>query len=435
MTESTRVIIKNANLFQPKGWVSSATVEIEAGLIKSISSHDLFSIEPSQNEKIIDAKGKAVIPGLVNGHTHLSQTFMRGLANGRPLLQWLRELIWPLQAEISVEEMQLAALLGLTENLRCGVTEVVDHHKITKTRNHTAAVQKAAESVGVRCVIARAWVNKGKNPENDQTILDELNDWYESNNSSEIVKFASGPLTPWRCSEDLLHSTHQLSVKHNSFTHIHVSETKEEVQMSLDEYGVNPVKWLDQIGVLDSNSQIVHAVWVDDEEIELLSARDATVVHCPISNAVLGSGVAPVRKFLDRNISIRLGSDGPASNDTQDCFENMKMAICLARATNQDANNLSCREALNMATGSNELIPGEKADLIFVDLENLHTMPVHDIDSALALCAKGDDVDTVIVAGKVLMQNKVILNLDENLLMKECNHAIKSLRKRVGIDS
>jgi 5-methylthioadenosine/S-adenosylhomocysteine deaminase len=204
--------------------------------------------------------------------------------------------------------------------------------------------------------------------------------------------------------------------------------------MSLDEYGVNPVKWLDQIGVLDSNSQIVHAVWVDEEEIELLATREATVVHCPISNAVLGSGVAPVRKFLDRNISIRLGSDGPASNDTQDCFENMKMAICLARATNQDANNISCRDALKMATSSNELIPGKKADLIFVDLENLHTMPVNDFDSALALCSKGDDVDTVIVAGEVLMQNKVILNLDENLLMKECNQAIKSLRKRVGID-
>ncbi|PKN83778.1 MAG: amidohydrolase [Chloroflexi bacterium HGW-Chloroflexi-8] len=434
MTDPKRIIIKNANLFQPQGWLSSATVEIEAGFIKSICSDDLFTLETSQNEKIIDAKGMAVIPGFVNGHTHLSQTFMRGLANGRPLLQWLRELIWPLQAEISVEEMQLAALLGLAENLRCGVTEVVDHHKITKTRNHTEAVQKAIETVGIRCVIARAWVNKGKNPENDQSILDELNDWYESNNSSEIVKYASGPLTPWRCSEDLLYRTHQLSLKHKSFTHIHVSETREEVQMSLDEYGVNPVKWLDQIGVLDSNSQIVHAVWVDEEEIELLATREATVVHCPISNAVLGSGVAPVRKFLDRNISIRLGSDGPASNDTQDCFENMKMAICLARATNQDANNISCRDALKMATSSNELIPGKKADLIFVDLENLHTMPVNDFDSALALCSKGDDVDTVIVAGEVLMQNKVILNLDENLLMKECNQAIKSLRKRVGID-
>lgn len=434
MIDPKRIIIKNANLFQPEGWVSSATIKIEDGFIKSVSSHDHKSIEPSQNEKIIDAKCMAVIPGLVNGHTHLSQTFMRGLANGRPLLQWLRELIWPLQAEISVEEMQLAALLGLAENLRCGVTEVVDHHKITQTRNHTLSVQKAAESVGLRCVIARAWVNKGKNPENDQSIFDELSDWYESHNSSDIVKFASGPLTPWRCSEDLLSRTHQLSVKHQSFTHIHVSETKDEVQMSLDEYGVKPVKWLDQISVLDSNSQIVHAVWVDDEEIELLSSRGATVVHCPISNAVLGSGVAPVRKILDRNISIRLGSDGPASNDTQDCFENMKIAICLARATNQDANNVSCRDALKMATGSNELIAGRKADLIFVDLENLHTMPVHDFDSALALCAKGDDVDTVIVAGEVLMQDKKILSLDEDILMKECNQAIKSLRKRVGID-
>jgi 5-methylthioadenosine/S-adenosylhomocysteine deaminase len=434
MMDHKKIIIKNANIFLPSGWLYGS-IWIEDGLIKSISSGipESFVVEPS--DELIDAKGMAVLPGLVNGHTHFSQTFMRGLAGGRPLLKWLRELIWPLQAEISVEEMQLAALLGLAENLRCGVTNVIDHHKITRSMEHTLAVQQAVESVGIRCTVARAWVNKGKNPENDQVILDELTQWFEKINSSEKVNFASGPLTPWRCSAELLQKTHQLAVKNGSFTHIHVSEIAEEVQMSMDEYQVRPVTWLDQIGVLDKNTQIVHAVWVDETEIELLASRDALIVHCPVSNAVLGSGIAPLRKLLNTGMKIRLGTDGPASNDTQDCFENMKMAICLARASQNDANNISCRDAISMATSSNELVQGAKADLIFVDLNNLHSAPVQDFDSALALCAKGDDVDTVMVAGEILMRDKKIVSIDEEVLIKECNQAVRSLRKRAGVDS
>jgi len=433
-TQPKRTLIVNANLYQPDGWLSSADIDIESGVIKSILPQQSYQKEISPNIHVFDAKGMAVLPGLVNGHTHFSQTFMRGLANGRPLLQWLRELIWPLQAEISVEEMQLAAMLGLAENLRSGVTEVVDHHKITRSMDHTRAVKFAAESIGIRCIIARAWVNKGKNPENDKAILDELRYWYESNPSNEKIKFASGPLTPWRSSADLLQATHQLSKDFQSFTHIHVSETMDEVQMSLDEYGMRPVKWLESIGILDQNAQIVHAVCVDDEEMNLLAKRKATVIHCPVSNAVLGSGIAPLKKLLDQGIQLRLGTDGPASNDTQDCFENMKMAICLARAFTQDANNITCRDAIKMAIANHSLQVGENADLIFVDLKNLHAAPVQDLDSALALCTKGDDVDTVMVAGKVLMQNKKMITIDEEILLKECDLAIKSLRKRAGID-
>lgn len=434
MSEAGGMTIINANLMQPDGWIPSARIEIKDGLIHSVSAYQAGMPAEDSGETIIDAKGMAVMPGLVNGHTHFSQTFMRGLANGRPLLQWLRELIWPLQEHLSVEEMQLAALLALAENLRGGVTEVTDHHKITRTREHTLAVRKAAETAGIRCTIARAWVNKGKNPEDDTAILAELAEWYAAIPPGAKISFASGPLTPWRCSEELLVRTHQLSKENGSFTHIHVSETMDEVQMSLDEYGLRPVEWLGRIGVLDEHAQIVHAVWVDETEIELLAARKATVVHCPVSNAVLGSGIAPVRKLLDHGIPLRMGTDGPASNDTQDCFENMKMAVCLARAAFQDANNITCDQALKMATAGHALVAGSRADLILVDLDNLHTAPVQDTAAALALCAKGDDVDTVIVGGALLMQNKKLLTVDEESLLKECRQAVKSLRRRARID-
>jgi 5-methylthioadenosine/S-adenosylhomocysteine deaminase len=428
-----KTIIYNAQIKQPNQWINNGCIQIEDGFIFSISSQTPDEKQKSSFDQVIDAKEMALLPGFVNGHTHFSQTFMRGLAGGRPLLQWLKELIWPLQAEISVEEMQLAALLGLAENVRCGVTEVVNHHKITRSRQHTLAVKEAAEKIGLRTTIARAWANKGKINETDQQIMEELEEWYTVFQSDKITRFASGPLTPWRCSAELLKKTHQLSLNHNSFTHIHVSETAEEVRMTVEETGLRPVQWLDQIGVLDDHIQVVHAVWVDDLEIELLANKKATVVHCPVSNAVLGSGVAPVRKMLNQGVNLRLGTDGPASNDTQDCFENMKMALCLARATFLDANNLSNQHVLDMAVDHQKLTIGAKADLILVKMNNLHSAPVHDLDSALTMCSRGDDVDTVMVEGKIVLQNGKLTTIDEEVLLKECNQAINSLRKRAGI--
>lgn len=429
-----KTIIHNGKLKQAESWLHEAVLQIEDGIIRSISCTAPDEVELAWADEVIDARGMAILPGLINGHTHFSQTFMRGLAGGRPLLQWLKDLIWPLQAEMSVEEMHLAALLGLAENIRCGVTEVVDHHKITQTRQHTLVVQQAAEQSGLRCTIARAWSNRGKNAEEDQAILNELLDWYDGVNAGSIVRYASGPLTPWRCSAELLQKTHVLSVQHGSFTHIHVSETAEEVGMTQEEVGLRPVRWLDEIGILDEHSQIVHAVWVDDEELNLLAQSGATVVHCPVSNAVLGSGIAPIRSMLDRNVRLRLGTDGPASNDTQDCFENMKTALCLARAVHKDANHLSSQDVLSMATAGRTLRVDSPADLILVDLMNLHAAPVHDLDSALTLCARGDDVDTVLVSGEIVMRDKRLVTIDEEVLLKECSQAVVSLRKRAGVE-
>lgn len=428
-----RKLIFNGNIKQRDNWLTPGYICINDGVIESIHSGLPDENQFSRADELLDADGMAVIPGLVNGHTHFSQTFMRGLAGGRPLIQWLKELIWPLQSAISVEEMELAALLGLADNLRGGVTEVVDHHKIVQTRDHTLAVKKAAEKVGLRCTIARSWSNTGKNPQDDGLILDELQAWFDSSIGAEKVKFASGPISTWRCSEDLFQKTHELAVKYGSFTHVHVSESIDEVNMSLDQTGLRPVTWLQKIGVLDQNSQIVHAVYVEEDEMQILATSGATVVHCPVSNAVLGSGIAPIRKMLDHGVKIRLGTDGPASNDTQDCFENMKMSLCLNRASNLDSANLTIRETLNMAFSGHELNAGNPADIIFVNCNNLHSIPIHDLDSVLVLNTKGDDVDTVLVGGEILMRNGNLMTIDEDILIKECNHVIKSLRKRAGI--
>jgi 5-methylthioadenosine/S-adenosylhomocysteine deaminase len=429
-----KILIHNGNIYQPEKWLTPGFLSIQGGVISAVKPGEPDQEAFLQAEQVIDGNGMAILPGLVNGHSHFSQSFMRGLAGGRPLLQWLKELIWPLQSAFSKEEMYLASLLGLAENVRGGVTYVVDHHKITHTPEHTLAVKKAAEEIGLRCTIARAWSDRGNNPESGDAILDELEGWYGMQQPDSKVTFASGPLTPWRASGELIQKTHAQALRYGSFSHIHVSETLAEVEMTVEETGVRPVTWLDQLGILDEHVHIVHAVWVDEAEIELLKERNALVVHCPVSNAVLGSGIAPVGKMLARGVRMRMGTDGSASNDTQDCIENAKMAICLARAGHQDAANLTNDQALSMLIADRTIAVGDDADLTMIKLDTLRSAPVHDLTSAVTLCAHAEDVDTVIVAGKILMQNGRLTTIDEEILIKECNSAIKILKKRAGID-
>jgi 5-methylthioadenosine/S-adenosylhomocysteine deaminase len=384
--------------------------------------------------RVIDAHHQAVLPGLTNAHTHLSQTFMRGLAAGRSLLSWLKDLIWPLQAAMTADDMRLAALLGLVENLRCGATHVVDHQKITTSPAHTDAICQAAQSLGVRLTLARSWADRGKNAEPVESILADLEGLFAhypgSSSAASLVTIANGPLVPWRCSPEMLQKTHALAQHHGAATHIHVSETREEVQMTVDETGLRPVAWLDSLGVLDEHTQSVHAVWVEAEEITRLAARGATVVHCPVSNAILGSGVAPLAALRRGGVRLHLGTDGPASNDTQDIFETVKWALGLARASTLDAANPAPADALGMAAAGHALGPGAPADLILVNLNHARALPVHDPVSALALSTHGSDVDTVLVGGEVVMQAQRVIGVDEPALLEACSAAATALRRR-----
>lgn len=422
-------LITNAHILVPGGW-QQGDLLIQDGRIAAIGEIQPGTVDVERST--LNAQGAAVIPALVNGHTHLSQTFMRGLAGGRPLLRWLKELIWPLQGALSEEILELAALLGLAENIRSGAATVVDHHKITRAPAFTEAVFRAAKKSGLRVTIARAWSDRGNGAEAPQAILDELETFFGQ--TTDRVTLASGPLTPWRASAETLVETHALARRFDSFTHIHVSETAGEVQMTLDETGLRPVAWLDSLGVLDPHCQIVHAVWVDEAEIGLLAEKRGPVVHCPVSNAVLGSGIAPVKAMLQKGISLRLGTDGPASNDTQDCFETMKTALMLARASSLDAAAVAPRQAVEMATASNGLTVGQPADLCLVNLETVWSAPVHDLDSALALCARASDVQSLMVGGDWLMQDGQLITLDEEVIIKESQSAVEILRRKAGLD-
>ncbi|MBL6966411.1 MAG: amidohydrolase, partial [Anaerolineales bacterium] len=426
----TTILITNGAILSAAGWIPCGYLWIEEGRIGALGADDPPRELLSRADQILNAHLCAVLPGFTNAHTHFSQTFMRGLAGGRPLLEWLKNLIWPLQNALSPEDMRLATMLGLVENLRSGVTHVVDHHKVAATPAHTDAVLQSAQQVGLRLTLARSWADMGTNAESPASILFDLErlftTWHTS--TQDRVQISNGPLVPWRCSEDTLQKTHTLAQKHSAATHIHVSETEAEVQFTLDATGLRPVAWLDSLGILGPHSQIVHAVWLDEAELDLLADRQAPIVHCPLSNAVLGSGIAPLRQIHQRQIPISLGSDGPASNDTQDIFECMKWALGLSRASSGDPTCLSPGQVLRMATKGRTLQIGAPADVILVDLNHTRAMPVHDLDSALVLCCHSSDVDTVIVGGELLMQQKQILNIDEAVLLAECRAAANILR-------
>jgi 5-methylthioadenosine/S-adenosylhomocysteine deaminase len=426
------ILIRDGAVLAPEGWWKPGYVYLEQGKVRAAGAGDPPPALVEAAGRVLSARGKAVLPGVINAHTHFSQVLMRGLAGGRPLVQWLKELIWPLQSALTPEEMRLAALVGLVENLHCGVTHVVQHHKVVRGPAFTDAVCRAAQTVGLRMTLARSWADMGANPEPADAILDDLRRLYREWHQPGRLEIANGPISTWRCSVDTMQKTHALAGEFGAPTHIHVAETQEEVEMTLELFGRRPVDWLESIGVLDQRTQVVHAVWLEEGEKQRLAERGATVVHCPVSNMVLGSGIAPVADFLRKGVRVLLGTDGPASNDTQDIWETLKAAVGLARVANLDPTLLPPAQALRLITDGRTVQEGAPADIILVNLRHARAAPVHDLDSALTLCTHGSDVDTVIVDGRILMEEGRVLVIDEPALLEEAESALRHLRRRLG---
>jgi 5-methylthioadenosine/S-adenosylhomocysteine deaminase len=236
-----------------------------------------------------------------------------------------------------------------------------------------------------------------------------------------------------------------LARAHNALTHCHISETQDEVAMTLKETGQRPIEWFASLGVLGDDLHAVHGVWLSDAEMKLLAQHGATVTHCPAANMILASGAAPIAKMKRIGVNVALATDGPASNDGQDMFEMMRLAALLARVTTMDAQTMPPRKAIDMATlggatalkrtDVGRLEVGAKADLVMLDLNAAHIQPVGDVSASVVYNARGSDVDTVIVDGRVLMQNKQLVGLDEYALLAECRERAAHLAQRAGVDT
>lgn len=397
----------------------------------------------------IDASNMAVMPGMVNAHTHLFQTFLRGLADDKPLLDWLKAAIWPVAAVMREEDAYVAALLGCIENIRGGATAVIDHQYIHTEPGNDDGVCRAAAETGVRFMLARGWADTNYHPSLQETpdiIISEttrLHDkWHHHSNGRIRVEF--GPLIPWGCTDQTMLATYDLSKSWGTGTHIHVAEAQEEIRINLESRGLRHIEWLAELGILGPDVQLVHSVWLEDNEIDLIAARGGVVVHCPVSNMYLASGVARVPEMHRRGIPVALATDGPGSNNNQDMMEVLKTTALLHKVSSLDAMALLPEDVLWMACRGGaaafgqpdwigSLEPGKKADLILVDLNTPLAMPVHRVPSALVYNLSARDVDTVIVDGTIMMQNKEILFLDEKALLERARKTCEDLFSRAGV--
>ena len=415
--------------------------EIIKGGSVAVEGDKITAVGKSVREKadtVIDARGKIVLPGLINCHTHLPMTLLRGVADDLPLMEWLSTKVWPIEAKLKAEDCYVGGLLGCLELIKSGTTCFADQYF------HMDQVARAVGDSGIRGVLSYGLIDLGDPKKREAEIRTGeslVKDWHGKADGRVLTMF--GPHAPYTCSPECLMKVKELAKKYQVGINIHISETKGEVEQMVEKYGKRPVEQLDSIGFLGPEVLAAHCVWLSDKEIKIVQQRGVKPVHNPASNMKLACGVAPVSEMLKAGIQVALGTDGAASNNSLDMFKEMKFASLLSKVHNLDAVSVPAASALEMATingatalelknkiGSIET--GKKADLVLVDLKKPHLTPVHNVISHLVYSASGGDVDTVIVDGKVLMRGGKVLALDEQKVLELAQRTSDDLLSRWG---
>ena len=429
------ILIKNALILNPNNFENKKqSLLIKDDLIAEIAE----TIDEGNVDKIIDAEGKILLPGLINTHTHLSMTLFRGLADDLSLDSWLNDHIWPMEANLNGDYCYIGALLGAVELIKSGTTTFSDMYFYMED------VARAVEDAGIRAVLSYGMIDFGDAERREAEIEENLQLFKSCNGMADgRIKVFFGPHSPYTASEDLLIKVRELADEYNMGIHIHVSETEKEINDSLDERGLRPFEYLEKIGFLGPDVVAAHCVWLSDEEIEIIKKHDVKVSHNPCSNMKLASGIAPVSKLIENDICVSIGTDGASSNNNLDLIEELKTASLLQKVSTLDPKVLSSDEAITMATikgaealgleneiGSIEV--GKKADIILIDTNSANMVPdSSSLSSNVIYSANGSNVDTTICNGKILMENKKLTVLDEQEIYDKAKKAIKELKEAI----
>ncbi|GAP13975.1 cytosine deaminase [Longilinea arvoryzae] len=383
---------------------------------------------------LIDASGCAVLPGLINTHTHLYQNFLKGIAGGIPLVPWCNEILFPTVGVLrdAVKENRripyLWTALSAIEMIKGGTTCCID---MDVTYEETL---QAWREIGFRGVLAYTLTNRwvpaelrASEIEMRQKVLDFISEYHRPDGLTQVFM---APSTLFLCDDDLMSWVGEQSEKLHLGVQIHISETAGEVEDSIRETGLRPVERLEKLGLLNDRLSAVHCCHINAKEIDLLARTGANTVHCPKSNMKLADGIAPVTELKACGVPVAVATDGAASNDLLDMWEEMRAAVLLARVSRNDAAALTPADALQMATvdaaraariDAGEIIPGKLADLILLDLNKAHLQPFHteDVANMLVFCARSEDVRDTIIHGKVVMRNRRITTIDEEEILRE----------------
>ncbi|MEM2864950.1 MAG: amidohydrolase [Candidatus Bathyarchaeia archaeon] len=414
--------------------IRGGSILVRDGLIEKVSERP---IKAGNVDLVVDGKGKLALPGLINAHTHASMTLFRGYADDMHLKEWLEEKIWPLEKKLTGDLCYLGALLGCIEMIKTGTTCFLDMYF------HPDHVAKAAGEAGIRAYVSHALID----------LMDRDEGMRQMGLAEEYIRkirdikdprigIAISPHAPYSCSEETLLKAKEAAEREGIPLHIHLAETRREQVDFERNHGLREVEYLDKIGFLSPRLVAAHSVWLTRREIRLLAERGVKVAHCPVSNMKLAEGgTAPIPEMMEDGVTVSLGTDGAASNNCLDMFETMKICALAHKAHRWDPTVAPAQAVLDMATiggaaalglsheiGS--ISEGMRGDIILIDLSSPNLRPIHapsTLVSHMVYSAKGCNVDTVIVDGRILMHRRRLKTLDEAAVYSAVDSAVSSL--------
>jgi cytosine/adenosine deaminase-related metal-dependent hydrolase len=434
--------------------IRDGAILLEDGLIKQVGR--LTDIKPPrQTEFEINAHGMAVLPGLVDAHVHLAQALIRGCADDTSLIDWLQKFVWPLQGNFDAQDGQASAELCMLEMIKSGTTTFLE--SLLHSRYGFDGISESVERSGMRGVLSktvmslpgygseRSIMHPGM-VEDGEKCLREVESHFRRWNrkADDRIRVWYGARSLGGCTPEVYR---QIAVNANRLgtgVTMHLSEVQEDVQYAKKEFGKLPAEFMDEVGLLGSNVVFAHGVCLTENEWSILGRRGAHVAHCPSSNMKLASGIARVPEMVKAGVNVGLGCDGGPSNNCYDMIREMKAASLLQKASTMDPLAMNAMSVLEMATirgasalglqsqvGSIEV--GKKGDLIVVNLKKPHLTPTFDTASSIVYAAMGSDVETCIVDGKIVMENRVVKTLDEEKVIREANDRAARLLERTGL--
>ena len=419
--------------------IENGGIAIKDGRIVAVDTAALMDLNYSSRQ-VIEAQGKVVIPGLINGHTHVPMTLFRGIADDLDLQEWLTKYIFPAEAKNVTEDfVRVGTRLGLAEMIRSGTTTYCDMYYFED------AIADETFKAGMRGVLGETVIDfpvaDNKTNAEAMAYVDRFVKHWKGN---ALIIPAIAPHAPYTVSQDHLKAVREFSDRTGAPIVIHISETKREVDDSIKDKGARPIDYLNRFGFLNNRVIAAHVVWPSDEELALLKKLGVGIVHNPQSNMKLASGVAPVPAMLKDDLPVGLGTDGPASNNDLNLWEEMDTAAKLHKLISKDPKVVSAQEAFEMATirgaralhlekeiGSIE--KGKRADIVIVDLDDLNQVPWYNIYSDLVYATKADDVRTVIIEGRVVMRDRKLLTLNEETIKADARRYRERVVKSVGL--
>jgi len=374
-------------------------------------------VEPRAGDDLLDAQGKALVQGLVNGHTHAAMTLFRGHGDDRPLMEWLQEVIWPVEANLTDEDVYWGTRLACVEMIRTGTVRFWDMYW------RAGATARAVEDAGLRATIGEVVIDVG-DAAGDGTISEVVERGLEEiGDARDLVRPALAPHAIYTVSERSLRWFAEASEDRGLPVQIHLSETEEEVTRCLSEHSVRPAEYLDRVGLLGPRTVLAHGVWLDDGELELIAARGATVVTNPTANLKLAvGGVFPYLEAERRGVHVGLGTDGAGSNNSLDLFQDLKTFALLQKHEARDPAAVPALEAWEVATGRQSPLlggtgtvgVGEPADFLLLRM-GAPELEIGDFTADLVYAASGSVVDTTVVNGAVLMRDGRVEGADDVL--------------------